>query len=96
MYLNKPDICNALFEFCGALFQLMNVKALIKDRQIQGVSVMPSIFFFGWGLYNLYYYRHLGQWYSLLGSMSLTFVNLIWLVLAALIILPGFVQDVDG
>ena len=86
MHLQGPDLFNATFELLGAAFQLMNVKALLRDRQIQGVSWVPSLFFWSWGLWNLYFYSHLGQWASLVGGMALTVVNLVWLVMALTVI----------
>jgi hypothetical protein len=82
----KPDLFNATIEFVGALFQVMNVRALLRDRQIQGVSWVPTLFFWSWGIWNLYFYSHLQQWASLIGGIALTSVNLIWLVMALMLL----------
>lgn len=76
-----PDLVNALFEFCGGAFVLMHVRRLLIDRCVRGVSLVATAFFTAWGLWNLYYYPSLGQWYSLFGGAFVVFSNIIWLFL---------------
>jgi len=77
----SPDLVNGLFEGASALFQLCNVFAILKDKQIRGVRIAPTFFFLVWGLWNLFYYPHLGQSYSLIGGLLIVSVNIWWLIL---------------
>ena len=74
-----PDIVNGMFEMSGALFIAINVRQLHKDKQVRGVHWLPTLFFASWGWWNLFYYPHLGQWWSFAGGMAIAIVNAIWL-----------------
>jgi len=75
------DIMNALFEFVGGLFLWMNVITLYKDKVIKGVYYPTVIFFFLWGIWNLWYYPSLDQWWSFAGGLWLAMANLVWILL---------------
>lgn len=75
------DIVNALFEFIGGLFLWMNVITLYKDKTIKGVYYPTVIFFFLWGVWNLWYYPSLDQWWSFAGGVWLATANLMWILL---------------
>jgi hypothetical protein len=55
------DSANAAFEFVGGILIWMHTRRAWKDREIKGVSMWPFIFFWSWGIYNLWYYAHIGQ-----------------------------------
>jgi len=75
------DIMNALFEFIGGLFLWMNVITLYKDKVTRGVYYPTVIFFFLWGIWNLWYYPSLDQWWSFAGGLWLAMANLVWILL---------------
>lgn len=79
---NYPDIGNALFEGLGAIFIWRSVRQLWRDREIKGVYWPAWIFYSAWGLWNLYYYPSLGQWYSFLAGVVLVSGNICWVALA--------------
>ena len=78
----SPDLINGLYEFFGAVFLSMNVRRLWLDKKVSGVSLPPTFFFTSWGLWNLYFYPSLGQWYSFTGGLAIVVMNSIWLTLA--------------
>lgn len=73
-----PDIINSGFEAGGGVFILHHCYVLHKDKEVKGVSIISTIFFSMWGLYNLFYYPHLGQWASFYGGMVISISNMIW------------------
>ena len=77
-----PDIFNGLFELFGGLLYILNIKILLRDKVVQGISLLPTVFFTSWGLWNLFYYPHLEQWFSFFGGIVLVLTNAVWLVLA--------------
>lgn len=80
----KPDQINAALEFLGVLFALYNCVILIADGgQVQGVSIASTAFFTAWGIWNLYYYPHLGQRASAIAAGGLVIGNGLWLALYA-------------
>lgn len=80
----SPDRINALLEYMGVLFALYNCHILIQDNgQVSGVSIASIAFFTVWGVWNLFYYPHLGQKASAIAAGGLVAANGAWLVLYA-------------
>lgn len=79
----NPDLINGCFEIAGALFNLLNVRRLIRDKQLHGVRWEPTAFFTAWGVWNLFYYPALDQWYSFAGGVAIVAVNAVWVGLVA-------------
>lgn len=79
--MNIPDLINALFEVVSGSLVWLNVRAILRDKTIRGVSVAPITCFVLWGFWNLYYYPHLDQWFSFVGGLSVATANTAWLVL---------------
>lgn len=75
------DIINGSFELAGAFIQWIQVRQILKDKEVKGVHWLPIMFFSSWGLWNLYYYPSLEQYFSFLGGLLLTTANTVWLVL---------------
>lgn len=78
----NTDLINGIFELCAALFQLMNVIRLVKDKELKGVSIASFVLYTIWGIWNLYYYPSLNQIISLIGGILIVIMNVIWLGLA--------------
>lgn len=74
----SPDLFNGLFEFGGSIMLWRNVYQLYKDKMVRGVHWGPTLFFFTWGLWNLFYYPHLDQWWSFAGGLSIVTANGVW------------------
>jgi hypothetical protein len=78
--MSTPDMINGAFELAGALLICMSIRRLHLDGQVKGVSVIPITFFALWGLWNLFFYPHLGQWWSFWGGVAMVVTNTIWLL----------------
>lgn len=77
----SPDIINACFEFFGAWMICINIHRLWNDKQVRGAHWGPLVFFTSWGIWNLYFYPHLDQWWSFAGGVTLAIVNAIYLAM---------------
>lgn len=75
-----PDFINGLFEFIGAIICFSNVKRIRQDKTVKGFDPRTKVFFTLWGIWNIYFYSHLDQWFSWFGGIALTVVNTIWLM----------------
>ena len=75
------DLTNGMFELIGGVLLLLNIRRILIDKAIMGVSWMPVLFFTSWGVWNLYYYPSLNQWCSFVGGLFIVIVNAIWLIL---------------
>lgn len=73
------DYVNGLFELLGAFFILNHCFRLYKDKLVRGVSVVSTIFFTFWGIWNLYYYPSLNQWASFVGGVMIVLGNMLWI-----------------
>jgi len=74
----SPDIINALFEFLGGALMCINIHKLHREKMVRGVHWSPTMFFACWGMWNLFYYPHLGQWWSFGGGCFIVVANSIW------------------
>lgn len=73
-----PDHINGAFEFVGSLLTWGNAVRVYKDRGYAGIYLPATVFFFFWGLWNLFYYPSLRQWWSFVGGASLVLANYVW------------------
>lgn len=80
--MSLPDFINAGFELAGGVMVLDHCRQLVRHREVKGVSIAAFVVFFAWGLWNLFYYPHLGQWASFAGGIIIVCGNFIWLALA--------------
>lgn len=76
-----PDLINGLFEIFGAFAVLDHCRVLRGTQSWSGISLKATAFFFTWGLWNLFYYPHLDQWWSFLAGALLALANSYWLFL---------------
>jgi len=74
-----PDLINASFELLGGFFILNHCRVLYKTKFVAGVSILSTVFFFLWGVWNIYYYPHLGQWLSFFGGIFIVIGNFVWI-----------------
>lgn len=72
------DTINGLFEVLGGIFILNHCRVLYKAKQLTGVSIISTVFFTLWGVWNLYFYPSLDQWVSFAGGVVITVANLLW------------------
>ena len=72
------DLINGIFETLGALFIMLSVYKLAKEKLVRGVSYWHISFFMVWGFWNLFYYPALGQWYSVVGGAVLVAANVVY------------------
>lgn len=74
-----PDLINGVFEFGISIPLAKSVLMLRKDREVKGFYWPVIVWTSMWGLWNLFYYPHLGQWASFWGGLIVVSVNLTWL-----------------
>lgn len=77
----SADQINAAFEAAGAGVTLLNVRRLLRDRMVQGVSWVPTLFFAAWGGWNIIFYGQVHQPWSCVAGSALVVVNTAWLFL---------------
>jgi hypothetical protein len=74
-----PDHINACFENAGAILTFMNARQVYRDKGHAGIFIWAIILFTSWGFWNLYYYAHLRQWWSVAATVFMVSANLSWL-----------------
>lgn len=80
--MSPADLVNGLFEAIGGVMIWINVRTILRDRQVRGVTSFVTWFFTAWGFWNLYYYPHLAQWLSFLGGCIIVSGNFAWCICA--------------
>lgn len=78
----SPDLINGLFEFAGSIALSMDIRQLIKDKEIKGVYWPAKIFFMSWGLWNIYFYGYYDHVWSFFGGLVMTACNAVWIYYA--------------
>lgn len=73
-----PDWVNGAFECLAGIFVARHCLVLFRHKSVRGVSVVSTAFFTAWGIWNLYYYPHLGQWWSFIGGIAVVLANVTW------------------
>lgn len=73
-----PDVVNAIFEAVGGAAIASHCVRLFKDKLVRGVFWPATLFFTTWGIWNLYYYAHLAQWWSWTAGIMIATANLAW------------------
>ena len=77
------DQINGAFEAAGGVMNLVNVLRVYRDKGYRGISMLPTIFFTAWGLWNvLFYYPGLHQWCSFAGGLLIVVANAVWVSMA--------------
>jgi len=79
----SDDLVNSLFEFGGAIALLFNIRRLLIDRELKGISWLPVLFFTTWGFWNLRFYSNLDQQWSFRGACAIVVANSVWLAMLA-------------
>lgn len=79
--MSWQDLINASFEAFGSVAILRHCWVLYKAKKFEGVSLASVAFFWSWGVWNLYYYPHLGQWFSFAAGVSIMLANCLWISL---------------
>jgi hypothetical protein len=75
--MNIPDLINGCFEF-GAAFAIgLTVLQLYRDKEVRGIHWLTVAFCLAWGVWNMYYYPHLGQLWSFGAGLAVLAVNVI-------------------
>lgn len=82
----SPDHINGLIVLVGAGFTWRNAWQLWIDRELFGVYWPTSLFFTVWGIWNLYYYPSLGQWFSFYAGILLALGNAAWVIMAVFLL----------
>ncbi len=77
--MTLPDIINGGCEIVGACLTFSNILRVRRDRGYAGVNASVVGFFLGWGLWNCFYYPHLGQWASFFGGALMVTANILWI-----------------
>ncbi len=77
-----PDMINEGFELVVGILLWWNVRLIVRDKKLRGVSILPTSVFGLWGLWNLYYYPYLEQMLSFVRGIFVVVANTTWIFLA--------------
>lgn len=76
-----PDLVNGGFEAAAGFAVLNHCFALYRDKEVRGLSIASTAFFTAWGVWNLYYYPTLDQFWSFAGGIFITIANSIYVAM---------------
>ena len=73
------DQINGAFEAGLAVMLFLNLRRLMKDREVKGFDYKVVVFTTAWGIWNLFYYPALGQMFSFYAGIGVVSMNAAWL-----------------
>lgn len=79
--MSFPDTFNGSLECVCAVMLALDVRALMRAKMAKGVSILARMFFWGWSIWNLWWYPHLGQWFSFVGAVAVMLPQSAWIYL---------------
>ena len=77
----EADLINSMFEFVGAGAVALSAYSCYQNKSADGVHWFSVMFFFIWGWWNLYFYGSLDQTASLIASMLMVIIQMVYMVL---------------
>jgi hypothetical protein len=80
--VTTTDLVNATFEGGGALLLCLNVRRLYLDKRLSGVSLVPTVWWNLWGVWNVYFYYALEQTASFYAGIAVLVANTVWVAMA--------------
>src|SRR3954471_16885452 len=80
--MTTHDAIHAVFEGGGAIFLCLNVRRLLKDKSVKGVSLLTTSWWTAWGFWNVYFYSAVNTPASYYAGIAVVLVNAVWLGLA--------------
>lgn len=75
-----PDMINACFEGFGAIMIWDHIRTAYRDKKVGSVSILATVYFFLWGIWNCVYYPWIKQIFSFYAGMALALGNFIWIM----------------
>ena len=77
------DILNGSFEIGATVSISFNCLRVRKDKAVKGINAYATLYFSLWGMWNLFYYSHLDQWFSFLSGGTVVLINsyYVWLLI---------------
>lgn len=77
-----PEIGLTILYIACSVVIWISVRALVRDKMIRGVSIIPAWVFLATNLYEVWFFGGLEQFVARIGSGLMATGNLVWLVLA--------------
>jgi hypothetical protein len=80
--MNHVDVINSIFEGGGAVLLCLNVRRILRDKSVQGISLVPTVWWTLWGFWNVYYYSAVKCPASFYAGIAVVSVTAVWVGLA--------------
>ncbi len=72
------DIANSCFLVVAIFFLLLDVRAVYRDKKINGLAVPTRFFFVVWTAFTVAYWAHLDQWFSFYVEIALLVISVMY------------------
>jgi hypothetical protein len=80
--MTSHDMINAVYEGVGAVLISLNIRRLLRDKTVKGVSLWPGAWWTCWGAWNVYFYSAVNTPASFYAGIAVVLANATWLGLA--------------
>jgi len=79
--ISWPDVTNGGLEIISVWLIAINIRAVLRDKAIAGVTLVSQVAYSVWSLWNCYYYLHLSQVVSGIFAVFVLVANVIYAAL---------------
>ena len=77
------DLMTAAFTFGAAMFLILNIRQLLIDKEVKGVSIYTISYFTTWGYWGIFlFYKMPNMLWTVFASVVLAVTYSVWLGLA--------------
>lgn len=76
------DTINAGMMTGGLFMNVLNCRRIYLDKEVVGVSLIPTIYYIFWAIFGAYYFYTLNQPYSALLDVIMIIGYIVWLSMA--------------
>lgn len=66
------------FQFFASIFIMLNIRALLKSREMKGISLLTIVFYNLWDFWGVYMFYRIGNSYSMWTAVAITVVYTTW------------------
>ena len=76
------DQINSGFIFIAALFYVLNLFKLIKDKDVKGISKLSIVFFSLWNIWTLFFFLMVTEfWWTITAYIIVSVLNVTYIIL---------------
>lgn len=79
MTLQSIDFLNAVFEGAAVIVAIINIRKILKDKCIHGITVISQVFYLIWAFWNVFFYFSYDTMFSFVAAALIALTYVVWM-----------------